>query len=104
VWRGRKKTYSIQLSARKLIDLVDVDGETIDDGAGYGFDARFDHFCAVLIRTRVSYGFSRMGLRRTHFYDPRGCFSLFVDAESRADEWECGHARDEGGWGGVEWR
>jgi hypothetical protein len=43
-----KETYSIQLSARKLINLVDVHGETVDDGAGYGFDTRLDHFCAIL--------------------------------------------------------
>ena len=40
--------YSIQLPTRKLIDLVDVHREPVDDGAGYRFDARFHHFCAIL--------------------------------------------------------
>jgi len=39
----REKTYSIQLFARKLVDLIDVHGETIDDGAGYGFDTGLNH-------------------------------------------------------------
>ena len=49
IGKERKGTYSIKLSARKLVNLVDVHGETVDDGAGYRFDTRLDHFCAILI-------------------------------------------------------
>ena len=51
IGKERKQTYSIQLSStRKLVDLVDIHGETVDDGAGYGFDTRLDHCCAILIK------------------------------------------------------
>ena len=43
IGKERKETYSIQLSARKLVDLVDVHGETVDGGAGYGFNTGLDH-------------------------------------------------------------
>ena len=36
IGKERKQTYSVQLSTCKLVDLVDVHGEMIDDGAGYG--------------------------------------------------------------------
>jgi hypothetical protein len=35
--------------------------------------------------------------KETDFHDTRGCFALFVHTESRAHEWECGHARDKRG-------
>jgi len=43
IGKKRKETYSIQLFAGKLVDLIDVHGETIDDGAGYGFDTGLNH-------------------------------------------------------------
>jgi len=50
IGKERKQMYSIQSSTCKLVDLVDVNGETVDDGAEYGFDTRLDHFCAILIK------------------------------------------------------
>jgi len=50
IGKERKETYSVQLSTRKLVDLVGVHGETVDDGAGYDFDTRLDHCCAILIK------------------------------------------------------
>jgi len=35
IGKERKQTYSIQLSTCKLVDLVDVHGEMVDDRAGY---------------------------------------------------------------------
>jgi len=40
--KERKETYIVQLSTCKLVDLVDVHGEAIDDGLGDGFDTRLD--------------------------------------------------------------
>jgi len=55
IGKERKETYAVQLSTRKLVDLVDVHGETIDDGARYGFDTQLDHFCAILIEEKLCY-------------------------------------------------
>ena len=30
------------------VNLVDVHRETVDDGVGYQFEARLDHFCTIL--------------------------------------------------------
>jgi len=93
IGKERKQTYSIQLSTRKLVDLVDVHGETVDDGAGYRFDTRLDHFCAILIKEYYDTLRRRIRRRKTDFYNTGGCFSLFVHTESRTHKWEGRHAR-----------
>jgi len=50
IGKERKQTYSVQLSTRKLVDLVGIHRETVDDRAGYDFDTRLDHCCTILIK------------------------------------------------------
>jgi len=55
IGKEQKQTYSIQLSTCKLVNLVDVHGETIDDRVGYGFDTQLNHCCAILIKGILFY-------------------------------------------------
>jgi len=69
IGKERKQAYSIQLSTRRLVDLLDIHRETVDDGAGYRFGARLDHFCAILIKGYYDTLRPRIRIRKTDFYD-----------------------------------
>lgn len=76
--RGVVETYPIELPTGEFVQLIDIDGQSIDDGTRNVFNGGLHHLCAILSHICVRVRRRGKEGRETHFDDARGCFSVLI--------------------------